>query len=144
MGPKKVVVASKVCGAVQVTDDAAVTKPEFAKVYVIVFGFDDVETESPPEPAKVKVEEVMPLSVIDPPPPDPQSLPVPDTVPDAFTWRHCVEPVMPESVRFVVVALPFRMMPPNVGTLDVPIFWGKLKLTIFGELVAMAIWFAAP
>jgi|SRR5665213_866395 len=85
MGPKKVVVASKVCGAVQVTDEAAVMKPEFAKVYVMVFGFEEVETESPPEPRNVKVDEVMPLSVIEPPPPDPQSLTVPETTPLAFT-----------------------------------------------------------
>ena len=33
-------------------------------------------------------------------PPDvPQSEPVPDTRPDEFTCKHCVEPVIPERVR---------------------------------------------
>ena len=33
------------------------------------------------------------------PPPEPQSLPVPDTTPVVLTWRHWVEPVIEERVR---------------------------------------------
>lgn len=37
-----------------------------------------------------------------PPPPEPHAEPVPETVPDEFIWRHCVEPeVMPEIMRLV-------------------------------------------
>jgi hypothetical protein len=51
----------------------------------------------------------------------------------------------PRTTRLpVVVALPLRRSPPNVGILVVPIFCGKLKLMILGELVATVIWFAVP
>jgi len=55
-----------------------------------------------------------------------------------------MEPEIPEMVRFVVVALPFSVSPPNVGALVVPMFWGRLKLMMFGEPVATVIWFAVP
>src|SRR3989344_8714866 len=43
----------------------------------------------------------------DPPPPAPQSEPIPDTVPLPSTWRHCVEPFpSPETTSAVVEAVP--------------------------------------
>jgi hypothetical protein len=51
----------------------------------------------------------------------------------------------PRTMRLpVVVALPLRIRPPKVGMLVVPMFCGKLKLMILGELVATVIWFAVP
>lgn len=51
----------------------------------------------------------------------------------------------PRTMRLpVVVALPLRISPPNVGMLDVPMFCGRLKVRTFGELVATVIWFAVP
>ncbi len=43
-----------------------------------------------------------------PPPPEPQSEPVPESTPDVLAWTHCVEPVMlvvkfPEIVGVVSV-----------------------------------------
>jgi hypothetical protein len=34
--------------------------------------------------------------------------------------------------------------PPKVGTLAVPMFWGRLKLMTFGVFVATVIWLAVP
>lgn len=55
-----------------------------------------------------------------------QSVPVPETMPVEFTRRHWVEPVMPEIVRLVVVALPTERPVPtpvvkaSVGNVPVP------------------------
>jgi hypothetical protein len=67
------------------------------------------------------------------------------TFPAAFTVRQFDPDVLrPAMVKFVVVALPLRISPPNVGTLVVPMSCGKPKLMMFDELVAAVIWFAAP
>lgn len=42
-----------------------------------------------------------------PPPPAPQAVPVPETVPEPFICKHCVDPLpSPEIVRLVVDAMP--------------------------------------
>lgn len=48
-----------------------------------------------------------------PPPPAPQADPVPDISPREFACRHCVEPVMPEITRVVVVATPWMKALPS-------------------------------
>jgi hypothetical protein len=67
------------------------------------------------------------------------------TFPATFTVRQ-FDPEVPRPVmaRFVVVALPFKMSPPNVGMFVMPVFCGKLKLIILGELVATVTRFDPP
>jgi hypothetical protein len=52
--------------------------------------------------AVVFVPLVMALNADDPPPPEPQSDPVPEIRPELLACRHCVTPVMAESVMDVV------------------------------------------
>lgn len=41
----------------------------------------------------------VPVTPVTLPPEEPQSVPVPEIRPELLTWRHCVEPVIFESVR---------------------------------------------
>lgn len=55
------------------------------------------------------------VSKVTPPDPVPQSEPVPESTPELFTWRHCVDPVMPENVTLFAAVNP----PLNVIIVDV-------------------------
>ena len=86
---------------------------------------------------------VMPL------PPVPQSAPVPVTTPFVSTCKHCCEmPLMPEIVRFVVVALPvIKALPEMVSLADgvlVPIprkafVLSQKKFLLFSKIVPLAL-----
>ena|SRR3990167_11533177 len=48
----------------------------------------------------------------------PQSEAVPVTTPEESTCRHCVEPLMPEMMRLVVLAVPKYPVPETVSAVD--------------------------
>ena len=59
---------------------------------------------APPVPTVIVAVVLVPLVIAlnaEPPPPDPQSDPVPDTTPDVLTCKHWVDPVMLENVGAV-------------------------------------------
>src|SRR6516165_327803 len=78
----------KVCRAVQVLAWPSANEPTTAPVVG--------EMVSVPSP----------LLTLETAPPAPQALPVPLTMPDVLTVRHCVEPVMPVVIVPVAVSAP--------------------------------------
>jgi hypothetical protein len=111
-------------------------EPELDAMVSIAVEEDHVRFASPPkEPPLLYC-----ICVFEPPgvPPLPQV--VVATLPAAFTVRQ-FDPEVPSPVmvRFVVVALPLMVSPPKVGMLVIPMLCGKLKLMMFGELVATVI-----
>lgn len=74
-------------------------------------------------PLEIVIAPVEPLTIagyvaarlVTPPAPVPQSLPVPLTTPEVFTCKHCVEPVIPESVSVLAIEAP----PLNVRRVEV-------------------------
>lgn len=83
--------------------------PVLLPVAVMVIRFGElVEIEIPVPPTIEVVEFESPLMAVMPPPPDPQSEPVPETMP-FMECRHCV-PVTLVIVKFVVVALPLMVV----------------------------------
>ena len=79
----------------------------------VMVSADAVTVKSLPEVEVAKVMDVPdcgwpagPIWAMLPPPPEPHAEPVPETVPEEFIWRHCVEAVvMPEITRLVVLAV---------------------------------------
>ena len=116
-----------VCAAVQVTDEAAVTKPGFVNVYVTMFGADVATVR--PEAWKENVDVAMPLIVVRPTP----EVEVTYLFPPASRSE-------PSTARLpVVVALPVIDRLANDGEEPVAMFCGRLRVRPFGELVVTVI-----
>jgi len=105
----KVAVAFQNCAAVQVTEDAAATKPGFTNEYVMV-GPAEVETDRSDPPAKVNWVDDMPLMMVveAPPPEEPQSEPVPESTP-FIVCKHWVPEMNENTVLELNVAVALKL-----------------------------------
>jgi hypothetical protein len=79
---------------------------------------------------------------VTPPDPVPQSLPVPETTPDEFTRRHCVLPVILESVRLGVVSAPEAVMEVVAVPPTASVFAEKLEVDAFPKVCSAVKVFA--